>query len=109
MPKPPASARNPDRGQRILPMTRTIWLLIAPGAFDTGVDEWTVFTQASEDIMDTRFLAQIKKRLPWIAAAAALGGIGFLVGQVLGGFPVHIAKFMGSQIVRQGGYNESLA
>ena len=59
--------------------------------------------------MDTKFLAQIKKRLPWIAAAAALGGIGFLVGQVLGGFPVHIAKFMGSQIVRQGGYNESLA
>ena len=51
--------------------------------------------------MDTKFLALIKKRLPWIAAAAALGGIGFLVGQALGGFPVNIAKFMGSQIVRQ--------
>ncbi len=59
--------------------------------------------------MDTKFLAQIKKRLPWIAAAAALGGTGFLIGQALGGFPVNIAKFMGSQIVRQGGYNESLA
>lgn len=49
----------------------------------------------------------VTKRAPWIVAAALTGALVFVGAQVVGGFPQHIAEFMGAQIVRQGGYPES--
>jgi hypothetical protein len=50
----------------------------------------------------------VTKRAPWIAAAALAGALVFVAVQVVGGFPQHIAEFMGAQIVLRGGYPESL-
>jgi len=50
----------------------------------------------------------IWKRLLWTLAAALVGAGAFVLAQVLGGFPTHIADFMGGQIVSRGGYSESL-
>jgi hypothetical protein len=47
-------------------------------------------------------------RSPWILAAALVGAGAFVLAQVLGGFPTHIADFMGAQVVSRGGYSESL-
>ena len=59
--------------------------------------------------MSVNLPAQLKRRIPWIAAAGIVGAIVFLVAQVLAGFPATIAQFIGRQIVRNGGYSESLA
>ncbi len=48
------------------------------------------------------------QRIPWIAAAAAVGALVFVGVQVAAGSPQHLAEFMGRQIVRRGGYPESL-
>ena len=53
-------------------------------------------------------IRRITERMPWIAAAAALGALVFVGVQVVTGSPQHIAEFIGGQIVRQGGYSESL-
>ncbi len=58
--------------------------------------------------MSIKLPAELKRRIPWIAAAGLIGGIGFLVGQHLAGFPANIAQFIGRQVVRGGGYSESL-
>ncbi len=55
-----------------------------------------------------KHIRRIVKRTPWIAAAAALGALVFVGVQVVTGSPQHLAEFMGSQIVRRGGYPESL-
>ncbi len=52
-------------------------------------------------------IRRIAQRIPWIAAAAALGALVFVGVQVVTGSPQHIAEFIGGQIVRQGGYPES--
>ncbi len=53
-------------------------------------------------------IRRIAQRMPWIVAAAALGALVFVGVQVVAGSPQHVADFMGTQIVRQGGYPESL-
>jgi hypothetical protein len=47
--------------------------------------------------------------VPWVVLAGAVGAIVFVAIQTLAGSPQHIAEFMGAQIVRRGGYSESLA
>ncbi len=41
--------------------------------------------------------------------AATLGAIVFVFAQALNGYPMHIADYVGAQIVRQGGYPEGAA
>ena len=48
-------------------------------------------------------------KLLWIIAAGIAGGIVFIVAQHLEGFQTDIAEFMGAEIARRGGYEESLA
>ncbi len=59
--------------------------------------------------MISKLAAELRRRIPWIAAAGLVGGGAFVTAQVVAGFPSHIAEFMGTQIVRRGGYSESLA
>lgn len=51
---------------------------------------------------------EVVGRVGWIVAASAAGALVFVAVQLAAGFPQHIAEFMGAQIVRQGGYSESL-
>lgn len=51
----------------------------------------------------------MRRFIPWVPLAALAGAIFFVVVQKATGFPAHIAEFMGGQIVRQGGYDPSLA
>lgn len=59
--------------------------------------------------MISKLAAQLRGKIPWIAAAGLVGGGAFVTAQIVAGFPSHIAEFMGAQIVRRGGYSESLA
>ena len=53
--------------------------------------------------------SRVTKQLLWIPVAGIVGAIGFVVAQRLEGSPMHIANFLGAQIVQRGGYSESLA
>ena len=51
----------------------------------------------------------VRNHLLWIGVAGAVGSIAFVVAQRLEGSSMHIANFMGAQIVQRGGYSASLA
>ncbi len=46
---------------------------------------------------------------PRVLVAAVLGAVAFVTAQRLKGYPVHIAEFVGDQIVAGGGYPEATA